>query len=154
MLTPSITTLLDIIIAAPPIPGVNPYSARGLKGTLKPIDLAQGDDKLARTINGTLISIGAPQMQKYRLEIQGEDQAPPALENLWAGQVVTVFCHAELARRTGDTASRIEVAGSTRVEGNYTYYRPRLIMRVVEWESALDDEWEVNYNWSLTLEEV
>jgi hypothetical protein len=153
MLSPSITTLLDIIVAAPPAPGINPYSARGLRGVLRPIDLAQGNNKLARTVNGTLISIGAAQMQKYQLQVQGDDQAPPALEGLWCGQTVTVFCHTELARRTGDTATRPAVAGSSRVEGNYTYYRPQLIMRVVEWEQELS-EWEANYRWSLTLEEI
>jgi hypothetical protein len=77
-------------------PGVNPYSARGLRGTLRPIDAAQGNSLLARTVNGTLIDISAPQMRKYRLEVTGNDQAPPALDGL-VGMAVTVNCHVEPA---------------------------------------------------------
>ena len=38
--------------------------------------MASGDDKLARTVNGGLINISAPQMRKYRLELAGNNQAP------------------------------------------------------------------------------
>jgi hypothetical protein len=75
--TPTVLDLKFDLVGATH-PGVNPYSARGLRGTLRPIDMAQGADKLARTVNGTLIDIAAPQMHKYQLEITGGDQAPPA----------------------------------------------------------------------------
>ena len=150
-----LATALDIRFdIAAPAPGLNPFSARGLKGTLTPINMAKGDDKLARTVNGTLISIAAPQMRKYRLEVSGDDQAPPALDGVWVGMPVAVDAHVELAYLTvGGTPSRTPVAGSSRVEGDYTYYRPHFDMLVVEHETK-QDEWAAAVTWSLTLEEV
>jgi hypothetical protein len=150
-----IATALDIrfdIAAA--APGINPFSARGLSGTLAPIALAQGDDKLARTVNGTLISLAAPQMRKYRLEVGGDDKAPPALDGLWVGMQVAVDAHVELAYLTaGGSPSRTPVAGSSRTEGDFTYYRPHFDMLVVELEIQRQ-EWETAVSWSLTLEEI
>ena len=154
MITPPYTTLdirFDIAAAAP---GVNQYSARGLQGTLAPIALARGDDKLARTVNGTLVSLAAPQMRKYRLEVSGDDQAPPALDGLWVGMLVHVDCHVELAYLTaGGSPGRTAVAGSTRTEGDYSYYRPSFQMLVVELQTARQ-EWAAAVSWSLVLEEV
>ncbi len=133
-------------------PGVNPYSARQLRGTLSPISLAKGEDKLVRTINGTLIDISAPQMRKYQLEISGNDQAPPALDGLWVGMRVFVNSHVEIAVRTGAAFSR-PAAGTPRVEGDYTYYRPQFQMLVVEW-SIDREEYAQDVGWSLTLAEV
>jgi hypothetical protein len=146
-------TGFDIIISGD-APGVNPYSARGLRGTLAPIDAAKGDNKLRRTVNGTLVSIAAPQMWKYRLEVQGNDVAPAALDGLWVGMQATVNCHVELAFLTaGGSASRPMVPGSARIEGDYTYYRPQLLMLIVELQTGAD-EWAASVSWSMTLEEV
>jgi hypothetical protein len=135
-------------------PGVNPYSARGLRGTLSPIDAARGNAHLARTVNGTLIDISATQMRKYRLEVTGNDQAPPALDGLWVGMAVTVSCHVELAYLTaGGSPERTPVSGSSRVEGAFTYYRPQFSMMVVEHQIERE-EWESVYNWTLSLEEI
>jgi hypothetical protein len=148
-------TAFDIVVdAGTGAPGVTPYSARGLKGTLRPIDAAQGIDKLRRTVNGTLISIAAPQMWKYRLEVQGEDVAPAALDGLWVGMQASVDCHVELAFLTaGGSASRPMVPGSEWVEGDYTYYRPQFVMLIVELETSRD-EWGASVGWSMALEEV
>jgi hypothetical protein len=150
-----VATALDIrfdIAAA--APGVNPFAARGLSGTLAPIALAQGDDKLARTVNGTLISLAAPQMRKYRLEVSGDDQAPPALDGVWVGMQVAVDAHVELAYLTaGGTPGRTPVSGSGRVEGDYTYYRPHFDMRIIELEIQRE-EWNAAYSFSLVLEEI
>ena len=146
-------TGFDIIISGN-APGVNPYSARGLRGTLGPIDAAKGDNKLRRTVNGTLVSVAAPQMWKYRLEVQGNDVAPAALDGLWVGMQATVDCHVELAFLTaGGSASRPMVPGSERFDGDYTYYRPQLLMLIVELETSTD-EWAAAVSWSMTLEEV
>jgi len=146
-------TGFDIIISGN-APGVNPYSARGLRGTLGPIDAAKGDNKLRRTVNGTLVSVAAPQMWKYRLEVQGNDVAPAALDGLWVGMQATVDCHVELAFLTaGGSASRPMVPGSERFDGDYTYYRPQLLMLIVELETSTD-EWAASVSWSMTLEEV
>jgi hypothetical protein len=137
-----------------PAPGINPWSARGLRGTLTPIDAARGNDKLARTVNGTLTDISAPQMRKYRLEINGEDQAPPALDGLWVGMVLTVNSHVEMAYLTATGSSgRTPVPGSVRVEDDFTYYSPQLTMMVVELQIGRQ-EWEQAVSWTLALEEV
>jgi hypothetical protein len=150
-------TALDIefdMAFAPGAPGVNPYSARGLKGTLSPVAAARGDDKLRRTVNGALISIAAPQMRKYRLEVQGSDTAPPALDGLWVGMGVTVNSHVELAYLTSSvTASRVAVPGSERFDGRFTYYCPQFYMLVVEYQIERE-EWGAVYGWSMALEEV
>jgi len=131
-----------------------PYSARGLKGTLAPIALAQGDDKLARTVNGTLIDISAPQMRKYRLEAAGDDMDPPAFDGLWVGMVVLVYSHVEIGRHTASgSPERTPVPGSVRTDGAWTFYRPQLTMRVVDLQIERA-EWEDKVTWSLSLEEV
>src|SRR4029077_13624620 len=100
-ITASTPTALDIRFdLSAPAPSVNPYSARGLRGTLTPIDEAKGSNKLGRTVNGTLVDLSAPQMRKYKLEVSGADQAPPALDGLWVGMVVHVSSLVELAYLT------------------------------------------------------
>jgi hypothetical protein len=148
-------TAFDIVVDdTTGAPGVNPFSARGLKGTLAPIAAAQGIDKLRRTVNGTLISIAAPQMWKYRLDVSGEDVAPAALDGLWVGMQASVDCHVELAFLTaGGAASRPMVPGSDWVDGDYTYYRPQLLMLIVDLQTSRD-EWGASVSWSMTLEEV
>jgi hypothetical protein len=149
MLPATFSTVLDIDVT-----GVNPYSARALRGTLSPIALAAGDDKLARTVNGTLVDISAPQMRKYKLEIQGEDVSPPALDGLWVGMQVTVSCHVELAYLTaGGAPGRTPVSGSSHIDGDYTYYCPSFVMRVVELQTERQ-EWAAVVSWSLVLEEI
>jgi hypothetical protein len=147
-------TAFDIYFDLTTVPGVNPYSARGLRGTLTPIDMARGLDKLARTVNGTLVDISAPQMRRYQLQVTGNDQAPPALDGLWVGMPVSVNSHVEIAYLTAsDVRSRLAVPGSQRVEGDYTYYCPQFSMMVVDWQIERE-EWEQAVSWSLTLEEV
>ena len=154
MITASTPTVFDLVFPSTSAPGVNPYSARGLRGTLTPIDAAKGNDKLARTVNGTLIDISAPQMRKYRLEVTGNDQAPPALDGLWVGMMVTVNSHVELAvLTTTGTTSRPPVSGSLRTEGAYTYYCPQFTMLVVEYQIDRE-EWAQAVTWTLALEEV
>jgi hypothetical protein len=147
------STVLDID-AGGGAPGVNPYSARALRGTLSPIDMAAGSDKLGRTVNGTLVNLAAPQMRKYKLEIAGEDVSPPALDGLWVGMQVTVSCHVELAYLTaGGLPGRTPVAGSQHIDGNYTYYCPSFQMLVVELHTERQ-EWAAVVSWSLLLEEL
>jgi hypothetical protein len=148
-------TVLDIRFnLSAPAPGVNPYSARGLRGTLSPIAAAQGDSLLARTVNGTLIDISAPQMRKYKLEVTGNDDAPAALDALWVGMTVVVNSLVEIGYLTATGSSgRTAVPGSIRTEGSFTYYCPQLTMMVVEL-SLERVEWEANAPWHLTLEEV
>ena len=147
-------TIFDIRFPGSAAPSVPLYASRGLTGTLRPIDLAQGADKLRRTINGTLIDISAPQMRKYQLTATGSDMEPPAFDGLWAGMEVEVDCHVELAYLTvTGPPSRTAVPGSETVRGNYTWYCPVLLCRVVELNID-QDEWGAQSNWAITLEEI
>jgi len=131
--------------------GVPPWSARGASQTLEPIQASQ---QLRRTVNGDLIDISRAEFRKYRSRISCADQQPPAVDGVWPGQVVTVGCISELSYLTaGGAPSRIPVAGSSRTEGAYTFYRPSLTMRVVSF-SQDTDEYAAEVSWSLELEEV
>jgi hypothetical protein len=131
--------------------GVPPYSARGLKQSYSPITQAV---QLRRTVNGLLVDLSSTQFEKYASTITGSDQQPPACDGVWPGKLVTVDCLFELCYKTiGGTASRTEVAGSSRVEGEFTFYRPQLIMRVVSYNCD-NDEWAAGVDWSMQLEEI
>ena len=131
--------------------GVPPYSARGASQTLDPIQASQ---QLRRTINGELIDISREEFRKYRSTISCADQQSPAVDGVWPGQVLTVGCISELSYKTsGGVPARNVVAGSSRTEGDYTFYRPSLTMRVVAF-SQDTDEYGAAVSWSLQLEEV
>jgi hypothetical protein len=134
-------------------PGVNPYSARGLRGKLQPIDEARGLNKLPRNVNGGVVDISAPQFRKYHLDVYGNDGEPPALDNLWLGAICSVSVLTELAYLTaGGTASRVAVDGSTRTSGDYTIYRPLLTMLLVDWDIERD-AWNAQASWHLEMTE-
>ena len=109
---------------------------------------------MRRTINGELIDISRAEFRKYRSTISCADQQPPAVDGVWPGQVLMVGCISELSYRTaGSNPSRNMVAGSSRTEGHYTFYRPSLTMRVVSF-SQDTHEYGAEVSWSLQLEEV
>ena len=131
--------------------GMSPYAARGLTQTLNPID--QSKD-VRRTINGELIDFSVEQFRKYASVISGSDQMPPGVAGIWPGHAIQVECIAELYYvTTSGSAERPLVVGSERTEGSYTYYRPVLSMRVVDFNQSFD-EWNAQVSWSLTLEEI
>lgn len=131
--------------------GIADYSARGLTQTLDPID-ASG--VLARTVNGTLIDLSPSQMRKYKSTISCTDTETPALDGVWPGMQLTVDCVAELGYLTaGNTPQRPVVPGSSRVSGAWTYYRPRLQMRVSQY-TVSRDEYGALTAWTLELEEI
>jgi len=147
-------TSFDIRLPGTAAPGMPLYASRGMHGTLRPIDMAQGSDKLRRTVNGTLVDVSAYQMRKYQLDASGEDQEPPAFDGLWPGMEVEVDCHVELAYLTaGGSPSRDVVPGSAHVSGSYTLYSPRFAMRITEYQTERD-EWGGAYTYSITLEEI
>lgn len=136
------------------ISGLNlpPYAVRGITQTLTPI---QGQAQLRRTINGVLDDLSPSQFRKYASTITCTDQQTPALDGIWEGLFVTVDCVAELAYRTAD--SDIDMPGrevvASREEGDYTFYRPRLNMRVTRWQ-VTTDEYGAEVGWQLDLEEI
>jgi hypothetical protein len=131
--------------------GVAPYSARGITQTLQPIDQATQN---RRTINGVLKDISLAAFQKYRSTISANDQLAPVCDGVWPGKTVEVECVQELCYLTsGGTPQRTAVTGSERVEGDFTYYRPKLQMKVSTW-NASTDEWQAKCNWQMDLEEI
>ena len=131
--------------------GVAPYSARGLLQTLTPIDAAA---QLRRTINGALLDLSGSQFRKFKSSISGNDQLAPAMDSIWPGLLLTVKCAQELSYKTaGGAPTRPVVSGSSRTEGDFTYYRPQLQMRVASW-TCNGDEWNAATQWTLDLEEA
>ena len=128
--------------------GLPPASIRGVTQTLEPIGAAA---QLMRTVNGTLVDISASAFRKYASTIRCTDQAPPALDGVWPGQLVTVDCVAELVHAVGATPERPVVA--SRTDGGFVFYRPRLSMRVLSFETERD-EWNAAVAWSMALEEA
>jgi hypothetical protein len=127
-----------------------PFSARGLTQTYSVIDAGKVQK---RTINGALHDLSLPQFQKYRSTITCADHRVPALDGVFPGMQVTVSCVFELAYASGGTPQRDVVPGSAREENGFVFYRPRLVMRVIDYRIE-HDEWDASFNWSLDLEEV
>jgi hypothetical protein len=127
------------------------YATRGLTQTLEPIDQAK---QTRRTVNGSLKDISAPQFQKYKSTITCTDQQNPGLDGVWPGLQVTVDCVAELSYKTsGGSPDRPVVTDSSRTDGDWTFYRPRLTMRVTSY-STQTDEYGASVGWQLDLEEI
>jgi hypothetical protein len=129
--------------------GFSPYAARGLTQTLAPIEQAK---QLRRTASGKLVDISVEQFRKYRSTISCTDHRVPAIDGIWPGMVVTVSCIAELSHPVGGSPSRPVVAGSLREEDGYVFYRPVLVMRVVD-VGPSTDEFAAEVAWTLELEE-
>jgi hypothetical protein len=110
--------------------GFSPYAARGLTQTLQPIEQAK---QLRRTASGKLVDVSVEQFRKY-------------------GMVVTVSCIAELSYPIGGTPSRAVVPDSIREEAGYVFYRPILVMRVIDIGPSTD-EFAAEVAWTLELEE-
>jgi hypothetical protein len=147
VLPPGSTTLL--VLSTPM--GVPLFSARGLKQSLTVIRQAQ---QLRRTINGELVDLSLSQFRKYASTISCTDQRAPAIDGIWPGQILTVSCVAELSYLTaGGSPARTVVSGSSYTEGDFTFYRPQLTMRVVTPQTEMD-EWKASVGWSLQLEEI
>lgn len=131
--------------------GISPYAARGLTQTLEPIEAAAN---LQRTIDGALADFGYDQFRKYKTTISGSDQRPPAVDGKWQGLSLVVKCISELSYVTsGGSPQRPVVTGSSYVEGDFTFYRPELTMRLTGFTMATD-EWAAGVNWSMSLEEI
>lgn len=131
--------------------GVPPYSARGLTQSLNAIQQAA---QLKRTINGALKDLSEEQFHKYASTITGDDQQPPAVDGVWPGLQVTIDCIAELSYKTaGGSPQRTVVAGSSRTEGDFTFYRPQLTMLITDFKIERD-EYGAQVQWSMSLEEV
>lgn len=129
---------------------VAPYATRGATQTLQPIPQAAA---MLRTVNGELDDLGLSQFWKYASTISCEDLKAPAFNGLWQGREITVECISELSYKTaGGTPDRDVVPGSSHTLGDFTYYRPKIIFRVIDF-SMETDEWGGKVRWTMQLEE-
>lgn len=143
---PDSQTMLVISVMGVPL-----YSARGLSQTLEPIDASKN---MRRSINGVLTNVVHDQFQKYQSKITCTDMRAPAVDGIWPGMVVDVDCISYLGVFPGSSAvGRTIVEDSEFIEGDYTYYRPRLTMMVTA-HTAQTDEYGGSVGWELDLEEV
>lgn len=126
------------------------YAARGLTQTLIPLEASS---QIERSINGEVMDLSHPQFRKYDSEISCTDVETPAIDGVWPGMEVEVECVAELSYLTsGGSPEREVVSGSSRIEGDYTFYRPVLQMVVVTYDIQLE-EYAADYSWILRLTE-
>ena len=131
--------------------GLPPYAARGVTQTLEPIEASA---EMRRTVNGALVDLSYEPFRKYKSTISCQDQDPPAVDGVWPGRLVTVDCVAELCFLTATgVAERPVVTDSSRNEGPFTFYRPRLTMRVIGF-SMSREEYGAGVGWQLQLEEI
>lgn len=131
--------------------GIPLYSARGLTQSLDPI---QGAGDFERDVNGNLVDLSPQQFKKYKSIISCQDIEAPAFDGVPIGTEVTVDCIRELPYLTASgEPSRPVVEDSAHVIGDWTYYRPRLTMLVIDFSSS-QDEYAHTTSWQLNLEEV
>lgn len=135
---------------------VPPYSARGINERFE----LDGAAQLVRTVNNELIDLAdaAENDSKYKMTITCTDQNMPALDGVKRGMTLIVDCATEFTYVTVGGSPARPVASSTddpatRTEGAYTFYRPRLTMKVVDYQLSFDEAGAV-CGWSLTLLEV
>jgi len=140
--------------------GVPPYSARGITE-----NFGIEGGQLLRDINGTLQDLGATQFRKLTLTVTCTDMDSPALDGVWRGRTLTIDCQTEFSYKTGGSPERTVVPGSSRTgmlasadgggADGFTYYRPRLTMKVADWQTSTGDGWgNVGVNWQMQLREV
>ncbi len=142
------TTLTVLVLEGMGIPQ---YSTRGASQKLTPI--AQASANIYRDVNGDLQAAGGTQFRKYASQISCTDQRPLSSNGVWPGQLVTVSCIQELSYPTATgSPERDVVAGSSYVEGAFTFYRPQLDMMVLGYELTTD-EYGAIVGWTLDLEE-
>ena len=129
-----------------------PFSARGLTQTLA------FDEEIGRSIrrdwNGKLRDISNPILRNYKSTITCKEVETPAFDGAWLGVEAQVDCCAELSYLTAtESPHRAVVSGSSRIEGDFTFFRPSLLMMVVDIRNSLD-EYAADYAWQIDLIEI
>jgi hypothetical protein len=144
--TASTQLALDVV-------ALSAYASRGITQTLELIDQASD---LRRTVNFEMVNFGDDLAHKYKTTVTGKDQRPPSFDGIFPGAgPVTLHCVTELSYLTGAAGAphRSVVPGSSRVEGDLTFYRPILTVMVTAFENAFD-EYNADWNWTITFEEI
>lgn len=131
--------------------GLPPFSSRNATQTLTPIDQAK---QIKRSVLGTAVNVALPQFKKYSSQITCSDLHSFILDGNWPGETVTVDCIVELSYLTeGGSPQRPVVSGSSRVQGDYTFYRPKITFLVTDF-NITEDEYGAVTSWTMDLQEV
>ncbi len=130
--------------------GIPFYSARGLTQTLTPIKQSEVQEY---TINGTLLDLSYAQFRKYSSVISCTDMNTMAPDGIWPGQQVIVSCVKELFYPVGGTPQRTVVAGSSRTDNGFVFYRPVLTMMLGSWQDQIA-EYSADCQWQIPFVEV
>jgi hypothetical protein len=158
------TTPFSLLVLTPlsgrHAPTLPPFSSRDVTQTLDFITSTGGGGDamgswIREDIDGELMDLTSPQFRKFQSVITCTEQDAPSMDgDAWLGTVCLVECIHELRFLTGvGSQVRMEVSGSVRVEGSYTYYRPQLEMMITGFSSG-NKERLTEYNWRLSLREV
>jgi len=154
LMLPTTGTLLVITpISGENAPTLAPYSARNLTQTYELLTGGGGSAWLRRDINGYMRSIADTRFRKYSSTITCRDGVTPCLDDAWIGTTCEVSCAFEFNYPTGGTPARPVVSGSSRTEGDITFYRPLLLMMIADIKNSFQ-EWAAQHAWSIRLEEV
>src|SRR5258708_4949912 len=131
--------------------GIPFYSARGLTQTLAPIQSIRNNrNNLRRDIGGNLANLTPVQYLKYSSKVSASDQAPPAMDSVFPGTALTVWCVSTLSYATGGSPNRSQVSGSLVLSNGFYSYRPILNMMVTDLSDDFG-EWTAGHKWEITL---
>lgn len=129
-----------------------PYSLRGIT---EQIELIPQATNLRRDVNGVLHDVGSPDFRQYRITVQCRDQQSPGLDDVWPGRELTMHAASEFSTQgasDSDGFARPPVSGSVRTEGDFIFYRPIFLVKVIEYRTEFE-EYEAGLSWELVLEE-
>ena len=154
--------------------GLPPFSSRGCRQELKPIETAETH----RTVNGELVTTTTPLHHKYKTIIKGKDQLPAALDSMWKGQDVKVGCIQYLWQKAegkkvllnrepikGSLVAINELRKKVKIqsiqdkevelaEPGFVGYRPRLYMKLVDFGYETEEWGNSEITWYMKLEEL
>lgn len=133
-------------------PSLTPYSARGLSQTYELIK-PKGQTWTRRDVNGVLRSAADTRFRKIRSTVTCKDGEAPHLDNAWIGEMALVDCAFEMNYPIGGTPYHAVVPHSERSDDVTTFYRPQIIMMIMDIRFSWG-EWRAVYDWQIDLEEV
>jgi hypothetical protein len=127
------------------------YSSRGITQTLAYIDgaLNQGE-----TVNAETVDLSVARFRKLRSVVSARDVRPPGRDDVFPGlKVICESAYTLFYPTIGGSPARTPVAGSQFIEGDFTFYRPKMTMMVGRMDGSFE-EWEAGYAWSIELKEI
>jgi hypothetical protein len=152
VLPPSGTLLVITPLSGAENPQLTPYSSRNLTQTW---NLIGGGEKtwVKRDVNAILRSVADTRFRKYKSTVTCSDGQTPALDNAWIGVECEVACAFEFSYPVGGFPNRPEVSGSQRIDSGFVFYRPLLLMMILDIKDGFK-EWGALHDWQIDLEEI